>query len=165
MENATKALLIAAGVLIGVLILSLGTYLYFSLGDYISSTKEEMEINASNQFNVQFTKYINWDGEPTHSTDFVVTIQDVITAANLAYQNNFDNDLIDPNQNYNKSTYYVSVDAWINGRYMSNIEKSINANSAQYLSNTVNQQYRYKCSNKDVIFSEITGRVCKIIFR
>lgn len=165
MENATKALLIAAGVLIGVLILSLGTYLYFTLGDYISDTQEEMEINASNQFNVQFTKYINWDGEPNHNTDFEITIQDVISAANLAYQNNFKNDLTDQNQNYSESTYYVSVDAWINGHYMSNIEKNINTNSAQYLSNQTNQQYKYKCSNTDVQFSKITGRVCKIIFR
>ena len=31
MENATKALLIASGVLIGVMILTLGAYLYYSL--------------------------------------------------------------------------------------------------------------------------------------
>lgn len=163
MENATKALLIAAGVLIGVLILSLGTYLYFTLGDYVSNTQEEMEIVETGKFNVKYTQYINVNPD-TGIQEFEVTIQDVITAANQAYQNNFENELTDINQNYNETTYYVSVDAWINGSIVTNIEKRINENSAQYLSNINNQQHEYRCTQADVIFSKTTGRVCKIIF-
>lgn len=173
MENATKALLIVAGVLVGVMILSLGVFLYTSLGSYITETKEQMEITATDQFNVQFTKYINMTADPSgainvggqrYRKDFNLTIQDVITVANLAYQNNFENELTDPSQNYDTTTYYVSVDAWINGSVVHNIEKNINANSPIYLSSTQNQTHEYRCFNVNVEFSETTGHVCKITF-
>ena len=48
MENATKALLIAAGVLIGIMVISLGVSLYVSLGSYVDSTKEQLELNQEN---------------------------------------------------------------------------------------------------------------------
>ena len=42
MENATKALLMAAGVLIGIVILSLGVYLYGTIGNYVQMSQEEI---------------------------------------------------------------------------------------------------------------------------
>ena len=42
MENATKALMIASGVLIGVMIISLGISLYASLSGYVESSQEDM---------------------------------------------------------------------------------------------------------------------------
>ena len=59
MENATKALLIAAGVLIGIMVISLGVSLYVSLGSYVDSTKEQLELNEISKFNTQFLKYNN----------------------------------------------------------------------------------------------------------
>lgn len=173
MENATKALLIVAGVLIGVMILSLGVFLYANLGSYISETKQQMEITEIDQFNVQFTKYINMTEDPygtynvngkRYKKDFNLTIQDVVTVANLAYQNNFENELTDTSQIYNDSTYYVSVNAWINGHNVTNIEKNINTTSAGYLSNIQNQTHEYRCFNINVEYSEVTGRVYKITF-
>ena len=46
MENATKALLMAAGVLIGIVILSLGVYLYGTIGNYVQMSQEEMNNQA-----------------------------------------------------------------------------------------------------------------------
>ena len=40
MENATKALLMATGVLIGIVILALGVYLYLSIGGYVKTSQE-----------------------------------------------------------------------------------------------------------------------------
>ena len=57
MENATKALLMAAGVLIGIVILSLGVYLYGTIGNYVQMSQEEMNNQALIKFNTQFYNY------------------------------------------------------------------------------------------------------------
>ena len=43
MENATKALLISAGILIGIIILSIAVYLYGGISSYMSRTQDEIE--------------------------------------------------------------------------------------------------------------------------
>lgn len=79
MENATQALLMAAGVLIGVLILTLGIYLFYMFGNYASTTQDKITANQLSQFNDKFLKY---DGFTN------LTIQDVITVKNYALENN-----------------------------------------------------------------------------
>ena len=51
MENAVKALLIAAGVLIGVMVLSLGITLFDSLSEYSVDTQKQIDANARQKFN------------------------------------------------------------------------------------------------------------------
>ena len=80
MENATKALYIAAGVLMGIMILSLGVILFSSLQSYIDEYKEEIEFNELNTFNNKYQKYV--------ATEQNLTIQDIITVAGLAYEDN-----------------------------------------------------------------------------
>ena len=79
MENASKALLMAAGVLIGILILSLAVYLFVSFGSTSAEIHKQNEENQLNEFNAQFTSYEGKEG---------LTIYDVITVANLATENN-----------------------------------------------------------------------------
>ena len=79
MENASKALLMAGGVLLGILILSLGVYLFTSFGGTSSQIHDNIEANQIAQFNSQFTKYVGNEN---------VTIHDVVTMANLATENN-----------------------------------------------------------------------------
>ncbi len=79
MENASKALLMAGGVLLGILILSLGVYLFTSFGGTSSRIHDNIEENQIAQFNSQFTKYVGNEN---------VTIHDVVTMANLATENN-----------------------------------------------------------------------------
>lgn len=57
MENATRALLMAAGVLVGMLIISLAVYLYYSLGGYVADRQEVIDANATAKFNEKFLKY------------------------------------------------------------------------------------------------------------
>ena len=54
MENASKALLMAAGVLIGILILSLGVYLFVSFSQHASQTYDQIKEDQINQFNSEF---------------------------------------------------------------------------------------------------------------
>ena len=79
MENASKALLMAASILIGVVILTLGVYLYTSFSESANNMKKQMEDNQIANFNNQFLLY---EGK----TD--LTIYDVYTVANLAIESN-----------------------------------------------------------------------------
>ena len=79
MENASKALLIAASVLIGVMILSLGIYLFSIFGNTSSSISERMKQAQIDEFNSNFTKF---DGQEN------CTIHNIISLVNLAKSNN-----------------------------------------------------------------------------
>ncbi len=79
MENASKALIMAAGILIGVAILSLAVYLFVSFGSASAEIHEQNDANRINEFNTQFTSYVGKED---------ITIYDVITVANLATENN-----------------------------------------------------------------------------
>lgn len=146
MENAVKALLIAAGVLIGIMIISLGVSLYTSLSDYVEITQNDIAIKEIQKFNEQFIRYINYNDD-TKKTQFTLTIQDIVTAANTAYENNLNTD------------YYVTIN--VSGKF-SNLENNINLKSAEILSAGLGKQY--KCSSIDVKISPTTGRVYEVNF-
>lgn len=97
MENASKALIMAAGVLIGILILSLAVYLFLNFGTASAELHQQIAENQINQFNSQFTSYVGKEG---------VTIYDVISVANLATENNI-------NYDYNKRTTSTGNDNYI----------------------------------------------------
>lgn len=95
MENASKALLMAAGVLIGVMVMSLGVYLFSNFAGTSSQIHDNIEQNQIEQFNSQFTTYVG---------DENVTIYEVVSMASLATQNNqnyeFPHQTADGNNNY-----------------------------------------------------------------
>ena len=78
MENASKALLMAGGILVGVLILALMITLFISSSKISSEYDNTKQITGVQQFNVNFTKYLGQD----------LTIHQVITITNFAHQNN-----------------------------------------------------------------------------
>ena len=78
MENASKALLMAAGVLIGMMVLSLMVYLFISFGSTSQEIREEQAQKQLILFNTHFTYYVGNNN----------TIYDVVTADNLEYKNN-----------------------------------------------------------------------------
>ena len=174
MENATKALLIAAGVLIGIMIISLGVVLYYSLQGYVAETQQTMEENAISKFNTQFLKYINMTEDSSgaiilngkkYNMDFRLRLQDVITAANIAYENNKQLGLEEgQTADANENNLYVRVNAKINGTTQVNsIEKDINEKASEWLQQ--DNDYEYKCTDIDVKISEKTGRVYEITFK
>ena len=172
MENASKALMMAAGVLIGMMILSLGVYLYYSLGTYITSNQERMDSNELNKFNTQFIKYINCKSDGTQ--EFELTIHDVVTVANLAYENNKKYNLTSTTEDYDESTFYVTVNADIleltdtslsnTERTGKHLERNIDKFSDEILANNNSIYNKYMCKPEDIVYSNITGRVCSINF-
>lgn len=158
MEDAVKALLIAAGVLIGLMIISLGVVLFSSLSQYADDAQRDIEENALQKFNEQFTRYINCKDISNSTPEFILTIQDVVTVANLAYENNKNYELEGP-EAYN---YYVTIN--ING-VANNLEQNINSNGkAAELLKTKSESKLYKCTYEDVKTNSNTGRVCIVTF-
>lgn len=100
MENASKALIMAAGILIGVAILSLAVYLFVSFGSASAEIHEQNDANRINEFNTQFTSYVGKED---------ITIYDVITVANLATENNIKYEYNTNTQGANGKNSYISV--------------------------------------------------------
>lgn len=79
MENASKALIMAGGTLIGILILTLAVYLFITFGQSSSEIRARIFDNQLTQYNVQYTIYLGRDD---------ITIYEIISVANLANNNN-----------------------------------------------------------------------------
>ena len=73
MENASKALIIAAGILIAVLTITVIAVLRSTFSEYGEAYEKSISTQNIQEFNTQFLKYENKD----------LTIQDVMTIANL----------------------------------------------------------------------------------
>ena len=87
MENASNALIMAAGVLIGILILSLAVYLFADFGRTAADINSQNEQQELIKFNTRFSAYEGREG---------LTIYDVITVASYANENNlYYNDSLD----------------------------------------------------------------------
>lgn len=100
MENASKALIMAAGVLIGILILSLAIYLVASFGGTSAEIHKQNEEQQIEQFNSQFTYYVGKNDN---------TIYEVVTVANLATENNRYYEFPKRHQQANGRDTYISV--------------------------------------------------------
>ena len=122
MENASKALLMGAEILVGVMIISIGVYLFNTLGRYSADTASNIEDTQIASFNQQFLKYYGMSAiesgelEPTRWT-----IHDVVGVANLAKKINTQNELteIEPISDY---TSYIQVDVKIGTKTFKNLE-------------------------------------------
>ncbi|MCI8759863.1 MAG: hypothetical protein HFJ34_01850 [Clostridia bacterium] len=158
MENASKALLMAAGVLIGMLILSLAVYLFASFSSSMSQVYEKNEENQLNQFNTQFTSYMGKK----------CTIHDIITVANLATENNIFYELPKVNGGATGRDNYISVSYPTKGNIefgysltTQNINGTYNGYIETEIRNLTTNLPQYNCT---VQISPITKRVYQINF-
>ncbi len=161
MENATKALIMAAGVLLGVLILSLGIYLFSIFGQYSANAYETMKKNQITQFNSQFFKYYgnitySDEKEKTITKPIQCTAHDIISIANLAQQNNTQFQITDEEQ-ASDQTRYIQVDI---KKVSKNIEKWEETEKINFLKD--NASKNYKCSS--ILTNNVTNRVNYIQF-
>lgn len=122
MENASKALIIAGEILIGVLILSLASYMIIQFGNFSKNMNEQMSATEIRTFNVKFTNF---------SERANISMQEIATIVNFAKQSN---------NNYNAKpgdSYYVDVK--IDGKSV--LDDSIN----EFLEENKNNSY-YSCN-------------------
>lgn len=121
MENASKALIMAAGVLIGVMLISFAVYLFSVFGDYSGEVQSQMEARRVEAFNTQFTKYYGSEqrenpydsnSEKSYDGPILCTAQDVVTIANLAKDSNTSYGVYDDDPDYtsdNLNDMYITV--------------------------------------------------------
>lgn len=135
MENASKALIMAAGVLIGILILSLAIYLFATFGANSAEIYNQIEEQKLVELNSKYTVYNRSD----------LQIYDIVTVTNLARENNsyykefsnFNNDYeITVNLKDSGTTNLTNQD----DNYLNNLIGQKNAVNAE--GETVN---KYKC--------------------
>lgn len=114
MENASKALIMAAEILIGIMIISIGVYLFGTMGEYSADTTAELEERQISQFNNQFLKYYGTQTLDNGETEPIkCTIHDIIGLANLARKTNEDNGFTEiPTrlEQQRDSLYYIQID-------------------------------------------------------
>ena len=119
MENASKALIMAAEVLIGIMIISIGVYLFNTLGAYSAETTATMEDTQITQFNEQFLRFSGNSGNTTEPIK--CTIHDIVGVANLANKINSDNGFTEE-EDASDSSYYIQIDLQIGARTYKHIE-------------------------------------------
>lgn len=149
MENASKALIMAAEVMIGVLVLSLMAYLFITFSSNSSEIAKQMDENKLTEFNAQFDKYKG-------KSD--ISIHDIVSLASLARENNDYYEL----KNSTNSNYYIKVYLDVIGSIENkgNEIKDFEENMTSLIKDNMNKNY--KCD--EVIYSSVTGRVKEIKF-
>lgn len=168
MESASKALIMAASILFGMMIIAIGVFLFNLHSDYSSNMYKQMEETEIAKFNVQFTKYYgsNTNDEGVEEP-ILCTMHDIITVANIAQQNNKNYNL-NSMKGFNITTEYVQVKVKVNKKWENNFEKLSDDSKISFIkkysttSNGKNIKY-YKCTS--VIISSVTKKVCCIAFQ
>lgn len=79
MENASKALIIAAEILIGVILISIFVLIYYAWGNFSGNINSNIENNKIKEFNAQFVAY-------NGRTD--LTSHDIVSIVSLANEYN-----------------------------------------------------------------------------
>lgn len=155
MENASKALMMAASVLIGIMIISLAVYLFTTFGASSKQLHEEIETNRLNEFNTQFTLYENKND---------TTIYDIVSVANLAKENNSYYELSAPA----KENFYVTVkinNESVERKNKDELDKLIKEEEMIDVTDKDNTRYKtlptYNCG---VTINEVTKRVSEVRF-
>lgn len=162
MENASKALIMAAGVLIAVMILSLAMYLVFTFGSFSAKVHKENEENEIQKFNAQFLAYQG-------RTD--ISIYNIITMANYARENNQNYDLTwDKVKNSIDKTMYVQVILESNNNNLERLSQEdlynlmkADVNGIKKNQNQEIVKTTYQC--KDIKISDYTERVYQVVFK
>jgi len=101
MENASRALLMAGGILLGILILSLMVTLFASSNSLSKRYDQSKQSEAIQRFNTNFTQYVGRD----------LTIHQVLTIYNFAKQNGFeDSNIVKPSISFTFNNEQIKAD-------------------------------------------------------
>lgn len=161
MENASKALIMSASILIGVIILSIAVYLFTAFGGSSKEIQQQVDSRVIAEFNNNFLKYQGSE---------VCTIHDVVNIAKFAKKTN-------EQMGYEISDYqepfYIQVILIGNGRKEltqfteEQFVKLLNEDSVEKDTNgnLVGKLQYYKCEEVKFDNPEQTNRVSKIIFK
>lgn len=179
MENASKALIMAAGVLLGVMIISFAVYLFSTFGSYSSDVYTQMEATRMEAFNSQFTKFYGTEqrenpydtnSDKYYNGPILCTVQDVVTIAKLARDSNSKYGVYEDDPNYistNENDMYITVNLLSEPRKGKNIENWTGNEFTNLIQNntfiegTNNQKTKYYYI-KSISFMNVTDTLQRV---
>lgn len=183
MENASKALIMAASILLGLMIISLGVALFNIFSKYSENAQKDLAERQIGSFNEEFLKHVSYtstDMTPQELEDkrIILTAHDVVSIANLAKQNNINYGFYDADNNYttedkkSDSTNYIQIEVVDKNKRYANFEDASQEKYTEFLNandivitidSTTGQQVattkRYICNIEDVHISMETKKV------
>ena len=122
MENATKALYMAAEILIGIMITSIAVYLFSTMGRYVEETTEKVEEKKILQFNQLFLKYYGTTAINGNNPEPIkCTIHDIVGVANLARKTNVTNGF-EGVEEPSDGSLYIRIDLQIGSKLYKHLE-------------------------------------------
>lgn len=142
MENATKALIIAGAVLIGIILLSIGVALWRNFSNFSADNAQSTRTRQLEEFNVKFKKY-EFNSQATKEDEQnYITAQDVRTIVNLAkdYNSKYNDEIIEVFYKNAKAINNWDEDDWV--KFLNNA----NLNELKYAMTTRNSS-----SNSDIV--------------
>ena len=146
MENATRALTMAASILIAMMVIGIGTYIFNTFSTFSKEEQEKLYEYTITEFNVEFTKY---------ETMKDIGIHDIISLANYAKNYNDSNQITDKSD-----PIYIDVNI---RQQMSNIETISTTEKNNLIEDAIDHNYKYELET--IGYNNITGRVNGITFR
>ncbi len=157
MENASKALLMAGGLLIGILILSLAVYLFVTFGNDARTINEKIDSAKLTKFNAQFNIYADRDD---------ITIYDIISLANLAEENNkYYKDYKNFENNYKITIEISGITEQIQSMTKDKRQDLLINNSGTNVDGDLDTKYSSKLSDGGYLKYNNIGRVWKMKFK
>lgn len=153
MENASKALLIAAEVLIAIMLLTLFSYIFTKMSEDTARIEEKAKVSKITEFNQEFLNYegrgvreVGKDssGQPIYNP---LTIQDIATLINLVKDNE------------TKYKFYTKVKIVLDGVDITTIYNDGNA-LLKYKMDNNNTDSKYKCTKVEIdVKSKLVNKV------
>ena len=144
MENASKALIMAASVILGIMIITFSVFIFGIFKDYNAKNTSQIEEKEDSRFNSEFFKYYE-NGKDV----LKVTPHDIVSIANFAKEKNLKYSLNEPKEN----SYYETIDVLTNNEKIYNFEKK----SQDEYTSFIEQNKIFKCS--EIRVNKITKRV------
>ena len=151
-ENTSKALIIVAEILIGVVLLTLMVFTFRALGSFSDAVDYNIQTKNINEFNIRFEKYRGRND---------LTAQDIITIGNLAKQYNM---------GFEEENLPITINVLgVESKYAKphKITNELTYEFIKKYSNEIgtNEMIRFECKKEDMDYDKITGKINKIVLK
>ena len=149
MENASKALIMAGGVLIAIMIISLAVYLFTDFGTTSAEINKENTERQLTQFNTQFTTYLGRNN---------ITVYELISVVNLAKENNSEYANVN---NYANAENGYQINVYLDNTTILSTKTQTELDT--YIQNTGLEETLYTCTS--VTYDNQNGRIREVYFK
>lgn len=170
MENASKFLIIAGGILIGLMTISLIMFLYRGSGELTNSLINKVEKEDLAKYNEPFTKLSSMSSDSESNQKSHISIYDIISVTNYAKNINENLDNIDDfdHNNRDKFSNYIWIE--IEGLRLNIDGKNVELSDLANMGQDIYHALIGECADNDFIvttieFNSNTGKVNYVVFK